>query len=338
FKIGSEVLRCAQLEAEGWLSETSSRSDSPGSASNGQYGNGQQIPRSAPHLAAAPRPKQLRPRPTFIAGSPFESDSDNADANYTHAATGLDSPELSPKSTRYHPASRGWTSVNRRDMHAVPPPPPSPHNTPVGSVSHLLLTEPRSFPPVTTWRSLGLSASDAAPEKRIQMPAGAHEKLRSQKRRMSVQALGEDAEYTAVSSSGRGGSESEGDEVEVGEVTSTSPSPSSRGATTTKKKKRQRREGEYQPALTPDDASASLPLTLSRHSTPVEMKEAGTRETAEAREAEAGGTEAGKGVCLKYNATDARAARWLLNLSVRDSQLACGPRGMKGQKRKAIAF
>ncbi|TKA74115.1 hypothetical protein B0A55_07084 [Friedmanniomyces simplex] len=295
FKIDSEVLRCAQLEAEGWLSETSSRSGSPGSASNGQYGNGQLIPRSVPHLTTAPQPKQLRPRPTFKAGSPFESDSDHADANYTHAATGLDSPELSP-----------------------------------------------NFPPVNTWRSLGLSASDAAPEKRIKMPTSAHEKLRSQKRRMSVQAVGEDAEYTAVSSSGRGGSESEGDEVEAGELTSPSPSSSSRGATTTKKKKRQRLEGEYRPTLSP--APASPPLMRSTHSTPVEMREAaemteaGTRETAEAREAEAGSTEAGRNVCLKYNATDARAARWLLNLSLRDSQLACGPRGMKGQKRKASAF
>ncbi|KAK0924013.1 hypothetical protein LTR57_006389 [Friedmanniomyces endolithicus] len=288
YKIGSEVLRCAQLEAEGWVSEASSRGGTPFVTDNSQYGDGQGIPRSTPQLVPAPQPKQLRPRPTFRAGSPFESESDLADANYIHATTYLDSPGLSPKSTR-HIATRGWTSVNERELHSAPPPP---NNTPVGSVSHMLLTEPRSFP-ATAWRGLH-QLTDAAATMTVKMPTTAHDKHRSHKRRMSVQAVAEEIDYTVPPPTSTPGSESEDDEV--GTVL---PSTT---------KKRQRRDS-YK-------STVSSPPPRSGSSTPAEMRAAGKS--------------------TKYNATDMRAAQWLLNLSVRDSQLACGPRGeMKGMKRKA---
>jgi len=282
YKIGCEVLRCAQLEAEGWMSEASSRGGSPFVTDNGQG-----IPRSAPPLVQTPQPKQLRPRPTFKAGSPFESDTEHADANYIHVAAGLDSPGLSPKSTR-HIATRGWTSVNEGELYCAPPPP---NNTPVGSVSHMLLTEPRSFQ-TTAWRGLH-RLTDVTASKTVKMPTTAHDKHRSYKRRMSVQAVAEEADYTVPPPTPTQGSESEDDEAVTNEPSTT--------------KKRQRRDS-YK-------STFSSPLLRSGSTTPAETRAAGKS--------------------TKYNATDMRAAQWLLNLSVRDSQLACGPREVQGLKRKA---
>ncbi|KAK5734482.1 hypothetical protein LTR17_008842 [Elasticomyces elasticus] len=275
FKINSETLRCAQLEAEGWVSDASSRDGSP-AVSNGY---GPDIPRSVPQLAPAPQPNQLRPRPTFKAGSPFASDSDQADGNYVH--TGYDSPELSPKSSRHLP-SHGWASVNRREEYVAPPPP---NNTPRGSLSHALLDVPRDLP-ATAWRAL----EDAARKtESVKMPTGQHDKHRSHKRQLSVQAVA-DADYSAVSPL----SDSESDSLDVGGQPRAT-------------KKRQRRTS-YKPTSPSQSGS----------STPAEMREAGKS--------------------TKYNAQDARAAQWLLNLSVRDSQLAYGPSEVKGQKRKASGF
>lgn len=260
FKISSEVVRRAQLEAQGLRSGESSRSATPAN----DAGAFQDIPRSVPH-AAAPL-KELRPRkeqPTFKLGSPFESDSEASERDYTHFKTPFESPELSPKTTRFH-ASPGWTSINRRQDMLTPPSPPN--NTPVGSLSHSLLTEPRNVPS-TFWRAL---EPTAAIPKVVKSPAGAHGKPRSHKRHIDTGTETDvDADYS--------GDSSESDDVDI------VISPAA--------KKRQRRED------TPVQ-------TTPGSSTPAGLK---------------------PGHSTKYTATDARAAQWLLNLSMRDSQLALGP-------------
>ncbi|KAK4540472.1 hypothetical protein LTR36_009218 [Oleoguttula mirabilis] len=280
FKISSEVVRCAQLEAEGLRSGPNSRSGSPVSDHDGYTVGAQEIPRSVPPPSGTPL-KLLRPRkepPRFKLGSPFESDSDASDRRYTHANAAFESPELSPKTTR-DIASPGWTSINRQQHNVTPPAPP--HNTPVGSLSNSLLTEPHTLP-TTSWRALDAAA--AASPLVTQMPTGAHDKHRAHKRRISHKAPAEPAYYVRSASS----SSSESDDVDI-----MTPSP---GTT-----KRQRRE----------DTPA---LASSASSTPSQLK---------------------SGRTTKYTATDARAAQWLLNLSVRDSQLAAGPEQMRGQKRRA---
>ncbi|KAK5134559.1 hypothetical protein LTR08_006344 [Meristemomyces frigidus] len=278
FKINSEVVRCAQLEAEGLRSGGNSRSGTPVSDRDGHNGGAQDIPRSVP--ASVALLKQLRPRkepPTFKLGSPFESDSEGSDRGYTHTNAAYESPELSPRTSRVD-AKTGWTSVNRQ--HNVTPPSP-PNNTPVGSLSYSLVTEPRILP-TTSWRALEPMTSTP---KITKMHTDAHDKPRAHKRGHEA---GADVEYLGSSSS----SSSERDDIDI------AMSPAA--------KKRQRREET--PASTSSMSPASFKLKSGR--------------------------------TTKYTATDARAAQWLLNLSVRDSQLAPtqlvhAPETMRGQKRRA---
>jgi len=276
FKISIEVIRCAQLDAEGLRSGPGSHSATPAAETNGYASAAQEIPQPAPL-------KELRPRkepPTFKLGSPFESDSEASERNYIHTPTPFESPELSPKTTRFH-ASPGWTSINREHRNLTPPSPPN--NTPVGSLSYSLLTEPRTMP-ATSWRALdGMSAVP----KVTKMPTCAHDKHRIRKRRLSV-----DEDADGDFSGSPSGDSSESDDVDI------IISPAG--------KKRQRYED------TPDPASTAPSSTAS--STPSGMK---TRRS------------------MKYTATDARAAQWLLNLSMRDSQLAMGPEELRGRKRRS---
>lgn len=276
FKINSEVVRCAQLEAEGLRSGASSRSGSPVDGHDNHAVRSQEIPRSEPAPAQL---KQLRPRkelPAFNLRSPFESDSEASDRKYTRDNTAFESPELSPKTTRHNHSSPGWTSINRQHNDMAPPSPPN--NTPVGSLSHSLLTEPRTLP-MTSWRAL---EPKAAVSKATKTHTDIHDKYRPHKRR-NPDSPHDDADRIRSASH----SSSESDDVDI----DISPSAT----------KRQRRED------TPAPASSAA-------STPVRVK---------------------TGRSKKYTATDARAAQWLLNLSVRDSQLSMGPEEMRGQKRRA---
>ena len=143
FKIDSEVIRCAQLEADGLRSIDNSRCASPVTLSKS---TAKDIPRSVPPTLKLLPPK--REQPAFKLGSPFsESESERGDRNYAHTRAGPESPELSPKTLRSNDMT--WTSVNDRKL------PPPPANTPVGSFSHALLTTPRALQPQTTsWRAL----------------------------------------------------------------------------------------------------------------------------------------------------------------------------------------
>ncbi|KAK5125990.1 hypothetical protein LTR85_011345 [Meristemomyces frigidus] len=276
FKISSEVVRCAQLEAEGLRSGPNSRNGSPVSDRDAYTVGAREIPRSVPP-SESPL-KQLRPRkepPRFKLGSPFESDSDASGSHHAHGNPAFDTPELSPKTTR-HNASPAWTSINRHQNGTLPSPP---NNTPVGSLSNSLLTEPRTLP-TTSWRALGATATTPVP---TEMPAGAHGKQHAHHRRRISRKASAEADYIRSASS----SSSESDDADI--------------AIPVGAKKRQRR----------DDTPAP---TSSASTTPPQTK--GGRST-------------------KYTATDARAAQWLLNLSVRDSQLAVPQDQMRGQKRRA---
>ncbi|KAK3117028.1 hypothetical protein LTR53_001982 [Teratosphaeriaceae sp. CCFEE 6253] len=287
FRISGEVVRCAQLEAEGWRSEASSRAASPVDANGYQAAHRQEIPRSVPLLVPAPQRQASRSRPTFKAGSPFASDSEAADNSYTcNTNASIESPHLSPKSTRHHRVSRAWTSVNRPahvHVRSAPPctPPPPPDNTPVGSLSHALLTEPRTLP-TTSWREV---------EERL---GGAAEQ-RKQKRRLSVHGHHDidDGAAPPEDAFSRTHYHSD-DDVE------THPT---RMAT-----KRQRREETPAPP-----SGSQRPLGDGSTTPPSTGTDTSTK-------------------CTKYNAADARAAQWLLNLSVRDSRVAYGPAALEGRE------
>lgn len=148
YRVSSEVIRCAQLEAEGlrtgdtFLSSLAGMTDPFASVGN--------VPRSEPPAVQHPRP--LRPRPTTNR-SPWavDSDSEESESGYTCAAPAMESPGVSPKTTR-QPFAPSWTSINGAYDRRLPPPPP--HNTPAGPLSYALLTEPRTFPTSTSWREL----------------------------------------------------------------------------------------------------------------------------------------------------------------------------------------
>lgn len=271
FKIGSDVIRFAQQDAEDMRSGPSTRKGSPIVHGDGHIVGTQDIPRSVPP-SGTPL-KQLRPRkepPRFKLGSPFDFDTDCPDNHYTHGDLAFESPELSPKTTR-HVASPGWTSINQQPC-AMPPSPPN--NTPVGSLSGSLLTKPRTLP-TTSWRALDATTTMTRAPK---VSTGDLGKYRARKSRICNNASAE-AEYVRSASS----SSSESDDVDI----LVSPII----------KKRQRREDTPAPQSSPSHFQS--------------------------------------GKSTKYTATDARAAQWLLNLSVRDSQLASGQGQMRGQKRRA---
>ena len=274
FKIDSEIVRSAQLEAEGLQSGMNSRNATPASDRNGNYGGARDIPRSMP--ISDTLSKQLRPRkepPTFKLGSPFDSESEASDRDYTHTRAAYDSPQLSPR-TPHIGTRAGWTSVNRQRTVMSPSPP---NNTPVGSLSYSLPTEPRTLP-TTSWRAL----DPIMTPKITKMHTDAHDKLRPQKRRVDV-------EYLNSSSS---------DSSESDDESGAAKSPTGN--------KRQRREDTPAPNSTMSPSPSSQPKS---------------------------------GRSTKYTATDARAAQWLINLSVRDSQLAPiqtanVQEAMRGKKRR----
>lgn len=257
FKIDTEVIRCATLEAEGWKNSDSSRT-----ATSMITGTTQQIPRSAPVDTAAnnPLPPWER-RPNFMIGSPFDSGQGHPQRhNYTYLPPPFESPELSPRSQRQLlEVVPAWTSINRTH-HDGPPPPPQ--NT---SLASSLLTEPR-YSPTMSWRAAD-SANGSGTQDVRQGPPMPH--------RQSVTSLPKEM------------------------VGGADPSPG---------------ESNPQASSSDEDTPIASSRAMKKRKRSVTGKDSEKASKTKKKPSSNGPT--------KFTAADARAAHWLLNLSVRDSQLA----------------
>jgi hypothetical protein len=202
FKIDSETVRCATLEAEGWK-QSVMHANSPA-----------EIPRSVPHGIAVAGGKELRPResrPMFKSGSPFHSDGETTDrSGYDGTARStVASPGISPKtSTRQTFKSPTWTSVNgSRPVGAS-----NVSHTQVNPLTQSLLNQPHQF---TSWRPAG--ASDAAAPVMSERKASlrTHQKGNTRKRRHpSPEQEVPDEDYNNDSSDATTSS-SESDDVDI---------------------------------------------------------------------------------------------------------------------------
>lgn len=123
FKIDPEITKQAQIQANAWMTPPL-----------GTISASKVIPRSVPEESPTVDKKELRPRavrPTFKEGSPFSSDSE---ATYPVPASGVTSPEISPKTTYSSPT---WTSINRPTTSV-----PVPTSVPSNSLQDSLLNKP----------------------------------------------------------------------------------------------------------------------------------------------------------------------------------------------------
>ncbi|KAI7553395.1 hypothetical protein KC331_g1257 [Hortaea werneckii] len=261
FKVSSEVIRCAQLEAEGLLSGETTRCGTPKSEED-DYDRAyrpQEIPRSVPETVAEPSYfRSSAHAPAFKLGSPFESDSDSpAQPKGIHDSMQRESPGLSPKSSFYQ--SPSWTSINGRSDARSPPTKGEPSMDPV---SRSLFNEPRSGL-TTSWRATN-TATPALND--TDVPFGAFRLGHTRKRRLSGDDAAEDGPF-------RDANVKSNDEEEA----------DAQGKSPVARKRLRREEAPHQ-------------TSHGRSTPPARSK--------------------------KYNANDARAAQWLLNLSTRDSQLA----------------
>jgi len=139
FKIEREVIRVSQMQVDSWLSAAKPIK---------QEKEEKDIPRSVP---AEFEEKPRVAKPTFMLGSPFASSESGMSSNRSTpyglgVQSAFASPEISPKSATF--SNVGWTTVNHPTSGRSSPPSP-PQNTPVGSLSGSLLTEPR-YP---AWRA-----------------------------------------------------------------------------------------------------------------------------------------------------------------------------------------
>jgi len=286
FLVCSEVIRCAEREAEGLGSKTSSCTTSPATNHSRHDGAKVDIPRSVP--APVEPVRQLRPKkeqPTFKQGSPFDSESEVPEySEYTRVDNEIESPALSPKSTPRASDNPSWTTVNRHH-HRQEGTPSSPlHQSPYGALARSLLTKPH-FAPTTSWR--GASSPSSTP-KAVKMPTGAHDKHRTHKRRISDRMAEADTDRT---------------ETMTNRFTSGSPADSDDDIVVPPAASRKRKRRIETPAPPAVPSTSSIPSSSNKST--------------------------------KYTATDFDAAHWLVNLSVRDSQLALGPAQMRGLKRRA---
>ncbi|RMZ13687.1 hypothetical protein D0862_02253 [Hortaea werneckii] len=261
FKVSSEVIRCAQLEAEGLLSGETTRSGTPKSEED-DYDPAyrpQEIPRSVPEPLAGPLYFSTSAHaPAFKLGSPFQSDPDSPQQpKGIHDSIQRESPGLSPKSSFYQ--SPSWTSINGRSDARSPPTKSEPS---MDSMSRSLFNEPRSGL-TPSWRATD-TATPAMNDSEV--PFGALRLGHTRKRRLSGEESAEDRPFRDANVKSN---DEEKADVQV-------ESPIAR--------KRLRRE------------EAPVQIGPGRATPPTRSK--------------------------KYNANDARAAQWLLNLSTRDSQLA----------------
>lgn len=303
FKVEREVVRCAQLEVEGW--KAVSRDGTPVSCMEGL--NPAEIPRSMPEGNTIGG-KQLRPRkdmPQFKTGSPFSatsSEDEDAPADPHCAQTptpssALETPAVSPKTKPMEAPARAFVNTPRRILPTSPRYPPT--NTPNGSFSPLnpLLSGQIGYSPMTSWRAATPGNDNTAYSRKVHAPSQSRKPTPAPKRRLSIFDKDDDDAY--VDNTTESSTSSDGEDM---------PQHGN-------KAKKQRRGN------TPVNAAPSTPTPIMsslRH-------------------------DLADGQSQKYTATEARAAQWLLKLSLRDSQLAQAAGGVvgpgfgsgRGQKRRA---
>ena len=140
WKIDSNIVRRAELQAEDWRAQAS-RSRTPASQANSPYAAPYipmyQPPTSAPTSNPGPALRPQREKPVFMKDSPFSSGAGKSNHGRTaHLVT--DDSDVSPKSSPAPTSHSGWTSINQRD-----PTTSAPENTPSNALDRsLLLTQP----------------------------------------------------------------------------------------------------------------------------------------------------------------------------------------------------
>ena len=203
FKIDSETVRCATLEAEGWKQSSSNVNTPP------------EIPRSMPYNSAgAADGKELRPRDNrsmFKSGSPFQSGSDTGDEwNYQGAVRStVGSPGISPKtSTRDTFKVPTWTSINGSARAGAF----SSSYTQLNPLTKSLLNQPRQF---ASWRAADpvQSAATTIPDRKASLRSQQKRDMLKRPRSPSPEAAG-DADYDNDTSDASTSS-SEGDDADI---------------------------------------------------------------------------------------------------------------------------
>lgn len=156
WKIDSNIVRRAELQAEGWRAQAS-RSATAASQTDSSYAP-PYIPMYQPPQTSAPtyNPGQARrpqrETPVFMKDSPFSPGAGQTHRDKTADLVTNDS-DVSPKSSPAPTSHSGWTSINKRA-----PTPSAPTKTPVGACDRSLhyLTQPYNTAKAqeSAWRGL----------------------------------------------------------------------------------------------------------------------------------------------------------------------------------------
>jgi hypothetical protein len=140
WKIDSNIVRRAELQAEDWRAQAS-RSGTPASQANSPYAAPYipmyQPPTSAPTSNPGQARRPEREKPVFMKDSPFSPGAGKINRGRTVDLV-TDDSDVSPKSSPAPTSHSGWTSINQRA-----PTPSAPTNTPSNALDRsLLLTQP----------------------------------------------------------------------------------------------------------------------------------------------------------------------------------------------------
>lgn len=166
WKIDSNIVRRAELQAEDWRAQAS-RSATPASQADSSFAPPyipmyQPPPTSAPTFNPAQARRPQRETPIFMKDSPFSPGAGQTHRDRTADLVTNDS-DVSPKSSPAPTSHSGWTSINQRA-----PSPPVPTATPVGAFDRSIhyLTQPYQTVKAqeSAWRGLNgeRSASPAS--------------------------------------------------------------------------------------------------------------------------------------------------------------------------------
>ena len=140
WKIDSNIVRRAELQAEDWRAQAS-RSGTPASQANSPYAAPYipmyQPPTSAPTSNPSQARRPEREKPVFMKNSPFSPRAGQRNRDRTVDLV-TDDSDVSPKSSPAPASNSGWTSINQRA-----PTPSAPNNTSSNALDRsLLLTQP----------------------------------------------------------------------------------------------------------------------------------------------------------------------------------------------------
>lgn len=246
FKIDPEVVRYAAREADGWNAENI---DNAGGPVN--HHGAINAPRSHPEQRGTG--PYLRPRlngVNFRMDSPFASDSEISERQYTYSSQVVESGSISPRSTTPIGQSPAWTSINAAQYPASLPY-PMPHMG--GPLSGSLLNEPR-YSPTASWRA----ADGAAPQPLAPPPRSMPAVEQSTKRRRSSKDQAGGAE-----SDRRSSSSSESDEVDIPLSSKSKSSSSKRTSGRVQSKRAKASEADTRKFTAEDAQAAQWLLTLS---------------------------------------------------------------------------